>query len=94
MQLYATAPRMIPYLMDSLLERVRLRGLRALLAAYSPLPLPLDWVAVQLGFEGPEDAARWAVTQGAIVDERCGELMTRESRGKAAGPPALAGSSG
>jgi hypothetical protein len=81
MQLYATAPRMSPYLMDALLERVRLRGLRTLAAAYSPLPLPLDWVAAQLGFDAPGDAAAWAAARGAVVDQASGELRTRDSKG-------------
>lgn len=91
-QLYATAPRMAPYLMDCLLERVRARALRTVTAAYSPLPLPLEWLAEQLGFESAEECATWAVARGAVVDARRGELLTRESRAAAAGPPAPASS--
>jgi hypothetical protein len=91
MQLYATAPRMGPYLMDALLERVRLRGLRTLASAYSPLPLPLDWVAAQLGFEGAEEAAEWAAARGAAVDGAGGQLLTRESKGAITAAPAGGG---
>ncbi|GBF91233.1 hypothetical protein Rsub_03553 [Raphidocelis subcapitata] len=87
-QLYATAPRMSPYLMDALLDRVRARGLRTMAVAYSPLPLPLEWVAAQMGFDSAGAAAEWAAGQGAAVDARRGELLTRESRGAAAGPAA------
>jgi hypothetical protein len=87
MRLYADAPRMAPYLMDALLERVRARALRGMCAAYSPLPLPLGWAAEQLGFDGAADAAAWMRGRGAAVDERRGELLTRESRGAVAGPP-------
>jgi len=87
-QLYATAPRMTPYLMDALLERVRTRALRTLCAAYSPLPLPVAWVAAQLGFETAGEAAEWALGVGAAVDAKKGELLTRESRAAAIGPPA------
>ncbi|KAI8474600.1 MAG: SAC3/GANP/Nin1/mts3/eIF-3 p25 family-domain-containing protein [Monoraphidium minutum] len=90
--LYADAPRMAPYLLDALLERVRARGLRALAVAYSPLPLPLGWAAAQLGFDDAGDAAEWMRARGAAVDERRGELLTRESRAVAAGPPAPAAS--
>jgi hypothetical protein len=77
---------MAPYLMDGLLPRVRARALRTLCAAYSPLPLPLAWVAEQLGFESAAEAGAWAAGEGAAVDARRGELLTRESRAAAAGP--------
>jgi hypothetical protein len=79
-QLYADAPRMSPYLMDALLDRVRARALRTLAFAYSPLPLPLDWAAAQLGFDGAAEAAAWLRSRGAAVDEGRGQLLTRESR--------------
>ena len=76
--------------MDALLDRVRARALRTLAAAYSPLPLPLDWAGAQLGFDGAAEAAEWLEARGAVVDVRRGELLTRESRAgvAAAGPPA------
>lgn len=88
MALYADAPRMAPYLMDALLDRVRAAGLRALAAGYSPLPLPLGWAAAQLGFDSESEGAEWMRARGAAVDARRGELLTKESRGAAAGPAA------
>lgn len=49
LELYASAPRMTPYLMDALLERLRGR-LAAALSAYSP-SVPLSLVAAALGFD-------------------------------------------
>lgn len=49
LELYASAPRMTPYLMDALLQRLRGR-LAAALSAYSP-SVPLSLVAAALGFD-------------------------------------------
>ncbi len=54
------APFMCAYLLDALLLGVQQRGLATLVAAYSPLPLPLEFVAMQLGFEGPTEVSRRA----------------------------------
>lgn len=50
LRLYAGAPRMAPYLMDHLLERVRVRALAAARAAFQP-GVPLALLAGQLGFD-------------------------------------------
>ena len=52
MELYATAPRMAPYLMDLWLPRIRAATLKVLLLAYRPTALPMTFVASCLGFEG------------------------------------------
>ena len=49
LDLYEGAPRMAPYLMDRLLERLR-GTLAASFAAYQP-SLPLGFVGAQLGFD-------------------------------------------
>jgi hypothetical protein len=49
LDLYAGAPRMAPYLMDRLLERLR-GSLAASFAAYQP-SLSLTFVGAQLGFD-------------------------------------------
>lgn len=60
MSLYASAPRMAPYLMDALLPAVRAKGLAAMLAAHRPTRLPLRWAAAQLGFaDDQEEEVRW-----------------------------------
>lgn len=55
MGLYASAPRMAPYLMDALLPRVRAQGLATLLAAHRPARLSLDWTMTQLGWEEDQE---------------------------------------
>lgn len=51
--LYLDAPRMAPFLMDSLAEQVRRRGATAMVSAYMP-SLPLDFVSLQLGLDSVE----------------------------------------
>ena len=51
--LYADAPRMSPYLMDSLSARVRRRGAATMVSAYLP-NLPLDFAALHLGLDSVE----------------------------------------
>jgi hypothetical protein len=58
MALYATAPRMSPYLMDLWLPRIRAATLKVLLVAYRPTALPMDFVASCLGFEGVQEVRR------------------------------------
>jgi hypothetical protein len=90
---YGSAPRMAPYLLDGLLPRVRARALRTIAAAYAPLPLPLSSLAEMLGFDTPEEAGGWAAAQGAAVDARRGQLLTRESRAGLVAGAAPAGAS-
>lgn len=56
LELYDSAPRMAPYLMDRLLERLRAR-LAAALSAFSP-SVPLTFVACALGFDTARQVTR------------------------------------
>jgi hypothetical protein len=51
LQLYAGAPRMTPYLMDSLLARLRPWALKSMVTAYHPQALSIAFVGLQLGME-------------------------------------------
>ncbi|WIA35122.1 hypothetical protein OEZ86_003603 [Tetradesmus obliquus] len=86
MRLYASAPRMAPYLMDALLPRVRGQGLAALLAAHRPARLPLGWALLQLGWEEDQEgeALRYLAQHGVVVDEAAREIDTRASLAAAA----------
>ncbi|GIL81058.1 hypothetical protein Vretifemale_10178 [Volvox reticuliferus] len=77
--LYDGAPRMSPYVMDKLLGQMRLFALKCTTFAYKPLPVPLSYLAAQLGLEAEEEAAELAEAYGAVVDrqERC--LVTKAS---------------
>jgi len=55
LELYDSAPRMAPYLLDRLLERLRAR-LAAALSAFSP-SVPLTFVACALGFDTARQVA-------------------------------------
>jgi hypothetical protein len=75
--------------MDSMLEKVRAVGLRALLVAYHPTALPLAFVAEELGFEEEQQAGEFLRGAGVVVEDRGAArvLDTRASRAAVAGPP-------
>ncbi|KAG2444286.1 hypothetical protein HXX76_001043 [Chlamydomonas incerta] len=85
--LYDGAPRMSPYIMDRLLGRMRLLALNSSVAAFRPMPLPLSYLAEQMGLEGEEEAAELAEQHGAVVDRAAGVLDTRTSSTRPLGPP-------
>ncbi|KAG2425749.1 hypothetical protein HYH02_014965 [Chlamydomonas schloesseri] len=94
LELYEGAPRMSPYLMDRLLGRMRLLALSSSVAAFRPLPLPLCYLAEQMGLEGEAEAADLAEQYGAVVDRAAGVLDTRTSSARPLGPPRPPGSEG
>lgn len=61
------APRMVPYCLDPLLEPARERALHAVLAAYHS-DIPVASLADWWGFKGPNAAARWLRSRGAVVE--------------------------
>ncbi|KAK9903296.1 hypothetical protein WJX75_002137 [Coccomyxa subellipsoidea] len=76
LELYASAPRMTPYLMDALLERLRGR-LAAALSAYSP-SVPLSLVAAALGFDTLRQAGEYIEQRGAEVDWKARAVVTKQ----------------
>ncbi|KAK9840595.1 hypothetical protein WJX81_004184 [Elliptochloris bilobata] len=78
---YVDAPRMTPYLMDHLLERVRKRWLAAAQAAFAPA-VPLGMLTAQLGFESDAEAANWCEAKRAAVDRGNGLLVTQPSKSR------------
>ncbi|EIE23285.1 hypothetical protein COCSUDRAFT_63639 [Coccomyxa subellipsoidea C-169] len=78
LDLYASAPRMTPYLMDGLLERLRVR-LAAALSAYSP-SVPLASVAGTLGFDTLRQAGEFLERRGAVVDWKALVVVTKQSK--------------
>ncbi|PNH10916.1 Leukocyte receptor cluster member 8 [Tetrabaena socialis] len=86
--LYDGAPRMSPYIMDRLLGQMRLVALQSTVAAYRPLPVPLEHLAAQMGLETEDEAADLAEGHGAVVDRGARCLDTRLSAARALGPPA------
>ncbi|GLI60790.1 hypothetical protein VaNZ11_003024 [Volvox africanus] len=80
--LYDGAPRMSPYIMDKLLGQMRMFALQSTTFAFKPMPVPLSYLAAQLGLETEEEAVDLAEEYGAVVDrqERC--LVTKVSATK------------
>ncbi|KAK9812652.1 hypothetical protein WJX72_001324 [[Myrmecia] bisecta] len=83
LDLYADAPRMSPYLMDTLLDKLRSRALKAWIFAYLP-SFPLALLQLQLGFDSRKEAAEFAVAEGAVVD--MGLVDAKLSRSAVVGP--------
>lgn len=71
LRLYADAPRMVPYLLDLFLDRMRAAAAAALTAAYrlhGPAPqaqVPESWLAAQLGLTAGQRAQLQALLRGA-----------------------------
>ncbi len=61
-------------------SQMRLFGLACLITAHKPLPVPLEHVAAQLGFEEEDEATTFAEQSGAVVDHAARQLDTKLSR--------------
>lgn len=80
LKLYDGAPRMTPYLLDLLVEKTRPKAWSAILAAYGgPHGVPIDQIAVLLGFEGAKEATEWVKERGGVV-LRDGNVDVKGSR--------------
>jgi len=70
LQLYPEAPRMQPYLLDLLLERLRPKVWATVLAAFGgPCGIPLTDVGAWLGFGNGWEAEEWVKTRGGVVGD-------------------------
>jgi hypothetical protein len=88
-QLYSTAPRMAPYLMDQLAGKLRQHALSALMC-YAP-SLPLDWCADQLGLDPGHRADRELLVdliskRQGVLDLKTGVWDIQGSKAATAGP--------
>ena len=60
--------------------QMRLLGLACLITAHKPLPVPVEHVAAQLGFDDEDEAVAFAEQSGAAVDHAARQLDTKLSR--------------
>ena len=67
--LYETAPKMTPYLMDRMLDRLRVQCLRTILIAFRPTLFAVD-VAGWLGYDIDMQEEREAIAQ-LLLDRGC-----------------------
>ncbi|KAG1672045.1 hypothetical protein FOA52_008921 [Chlamydomonas sp. UWO 241] len=80
-ELYASAPRMAPYLMDRLLPRLRAFTMQAMITAYRPSPVPLSYLGASLVVEQDgADVIKIALEQGGVIDTEEGVLDTKSCR--------------
>ncbi|BDA50297.1 Leukocyte receptor cluster member 8 homolog [Coccomyxa sp. Obi] len=78
LSLYESAPRMAPYLMDPLLDRLRAR-LAAALSGFSP-SVPLRFAAATLGFDTLRQVGEYLEKKGIDVDWKAHTVLTKQSR--------------
>ncbi|KAL4431998.1 hypothetical protein ABPG77_000265 [Micractinium sp. CCAP 211/92] len=81
LRLYEGAPRMVPYLLDLLLAKLRGRAYGAVLSAFQP-SIPLASLSGWFGFAKRKEAAAFLRERGAVVADGC--LDIKQSRTAAA----------